>query len=64
LHAELEGQKLLPVFERLLAGWRAQGHRLGSLGQLRDGLTAAPETCRPATGEVPGRSGRLAVQAA
>jgi peptidoglycan/xylan/chitin deacetylase (PgdA/CDA1 family) len=64
LHAELEGQKLLPVFERLLAGWRAQGHRLGSLGQLRDSLTAPPEQRRPAMGEVPGRSGSLAVQSA
>ena len=26
LHAELEGHKLLAVIERLLAGWRAQGH--------------------------------------
>jgi peptidoglycan/xylan/chitin deacetylase (PgdA/CDA1 family) len=64
LHAELEGQKLLPVFERLLAGWRAQGHRLAGLSQLRDSLTAPPEMRRPATGEVPGRSGSLAVQAA
>jgi peptidoglycan/xylan/chitin deacetylase (PgdA/CDA1 family) len=64
LHAELEGQKLLPVFERLLAGWRAQGHRLASMSQLRDSLSAPPEMRRPATGEVPGRSGSLAVQAA
>ena len=63
LHAELEGQKLLPVFERLLAGWRAQGHRLASLSQLRDALTTVPEKHRPAMGEVPGRSGSLAVQA-
>lgn len=61
LHAELEGQKLLPVFERLLAGWRAQGHGLGSLSQLRDATKAPPEMRRPATGEVPGRSGSLAV---
>jgi peptidoglycan/xylan/chitin deacetylase (PgdA/CDA1 family) len=64
LHAELEGQKLLPVFEQLLAGWRAQGHQLGSLGQLRDALTSPPEMQCPAMGEVPGRSGYLAVQPA
>jgi peptidoglycan/xylan/chitin deacetylase (PgdA/CDA1 family) len=64
LHAELEGQKLLPVFERLLAGWRAQGHRLASLGQLRSAMTRPPEMQRPAMGEVPGRSGSLAVQPA
>ena len=34
LHAELEGMKLLPVLERLLAGWRAQGHELVSLATL------------------------------
>jgi peptidoglycan/xylan/chitin deacetylase (PgdA/CDA1 family) len=64
LHAELEGQKLLPVFERLLAGWRAQGHRLASLGQLRSAMIRPPEMQRPAMGEVPGRSGSLAVQPA
>ena len=36
LHAELEGMKLRPVFERLIAGWRAQGHTLVALGALHD----------------------------
>ncbi len=31
LHAELEGMKLAPVFERLLAGWREAGFELVSL---------------------------------
>ena len=63
LHAELEGQKLLPVFERLLDGWRAQGHRFASLGELPGltGQTARPH-CRVLRGEVAGRSGELAVQ--
>ncbi len=66
LHAELEGQKLLPVFERLLAGWRAQGHHFASLEQLSK-LPALMNTdvlprCRVQLGEVAGRSGQLAVQ--
>ena len=63
LHAELEGQKLLPVFERLLLGWRAQGHRFASLGQLAAlADRAALPRCRVLRGEVAGRSGALAVQ--
>jgi undecaprenyl phosphate-alpha-L-ara4FN deformylase len=68
LHAELEGQKLLPVFERLLSGWRAQGHQFASLGQLRDlpefANTDLLPRCRLESGEVLGRSGQLAVQGA
>jgi peptidoglycan/xylan/chitin deacetylase (PgdA/CDA1 family) len=62
LHAELEGQRLLPVFERLLSGWRAQGHRFASLGQLPALQTAPMPHERLERGEVPGRSGALAVQ--
>ena len=63
LHAELEGQKLLPTFERLLGGWRAQGHTLVSLGQMAASLVRSTlPRCRTATGEVAGRSGELAVQ--
>lgn len=63
LHAELEGHKLMPTFERLLAGWRAQGHTFASLGQLPALVDrAALPRCLAATGSVPGRSGRLAVQ--
>ncbi|VTU30507.1 4-deoxy-4-formamido-L-arabinose-phosphoundecaprenol deformylase [Variovorax sp. PBL-E5] len=65
LHAELEGMKLLPVLERLVAGWRAQGHALVSVGALHDALrgTVLPRE-RIALGTVPGRSGLLAVQRA
>jgi undecaprenyl phosphate-alpha-L-ara4FN deformylase len=63
LHAELEGMKLLPVFERLISGWRAQGHTLVALATLHE---AARKTTLPrhrlALGRVPGRSGMLAVQ--
>ncbi|WP_076997678.1 4-deoxy-4-formamido-L-arabinose-phosphoundecaprenol deformylase [Variovorax sp. KK3] len=65
LHAELEGQKLRPVFERLLAGWQAQGHELVALGSLyRDVPTRALPQHRITLGTVPGRSGLLAVQGA
>jgi len=65
LHAELEGMRLLPVLERLIAGWRAQGHELVSLGALHDGLrgTTLPRR-RIALGHVNGRSGLLALEGA
>jgi peptidoglycan/xylan/chitin deacetylase (PgdA/CDA1 family) len=63
LHAELEGQKLAPVFERLLEGWHAQGHTFATMGDCyaaldRDTLPSYPVTW----GEIPGRSGQLIVQ--
>ncbi len=63
LHAELEGMKLGDTLERLLTGWREQGHEIVSLGNLRDGLDPAllprHEMQR---GEIPGRSGSLMLQ--
>jgi undecaprenyl phosphate-alpha-L-ara4FN deformylase len=63
LHAELEGMKLLPVLERLLAGWRDQGYEIVALNDIANRLnvTALPrhEMIR---GEVPGRSGTLMLQ--
>ncbi|HVY06401.1 MAG TPA: 4-deoxy-4-formamido-L-arabinose-phosphoundecaprenol deformylase [Burkholderiales bacterium] len=63
LHAELEGMKLAPAFERLLDGWLAQGHDLVSLGDYFAGL---PHGELPrhevARGELPGRSGLLETQ--
>jgi peptidoglycan/xylan/chitin deacetylase (PgdA/CDA1 family) len=65
LHAELEGMKLKPAFERLLQGWREQGYELVGLG---DYFEALPDKNLPrhevATGELPGRSGQLALQGA
>ncbi|HCJ52019.1 MAG: 4-deoxy-4-formamido-L-arabinose-phosphoundecaprenol deformylase [Gallionellales bacterium CG_4_10_14_3_um_filter_54_96] len=63
LHAELEGQKWMPVFEQLLQGWQAQGYELVSMQQYLQGL-AAGALPRHAVEmrEIPGRSGTLAVQ--
>lgn len=63
LHAELEGMKMLPVFEQLLEGWKAQGYELVSLRDYFDGLEikSLPRHA-VGTGEIPGRSGTLAVQ--
>lgn len=62
LHAELEGQRLLPWFERLLDGWRAQGYQFSSLAGLRQALKRAEVPVREIEyGLVPGRSGTLAL---
>ena len=63
LHAELEGMKLLPTFERLLAGWCARGD---SLVATREVAAALDLNTLPhhniAWHEVAGRSGVLACQ--
>lgn len=63
LHAELEGGKLAPAFEAILDGWKARGVELVS---LRDLLASLDVHRLPhhaiACGEVPGRSGALALQ--
>jgi len=63
LHAELEGMKWLPTFERLLSGWLRQGYELVSVEAL---FRSLPPGGLPkhavVRGEVPGRSGTLAVQ--
>ncbi len=62
LHAELEGQKLAPIFDRLLAGWLQQGHTLGTMGDYHATLTHQMLPIHPfAWGEIPGRSGELIV---
>ncbi|MCL4800394.1 MAG: 4-deoxy-4-formamido-L-arabinose-phosphoundecaprenol deformylase [Burkholderiales bacterium] len=63
LHAELEGLKLAPVFEQLLAGWRAQGYELVALGDICQALDPRRlPRCNVALAPVPGRAGTLAVQ--
>ncbi len=63
LHAELEGARLAPAFERLLEGWGAQGYRLVSLGEYASGLDLARLPRHEVVlGSVAGRSGTLAVQ--
>ena len=65
LHAELEGGLLAPVFEQLLAGWRAQGHELVSLNDLLRHTDCTELPCLPlAWGSVAGRSGELIVAGA
>lgn len=62
LHAELEGMKLMSAFERLIAGWRAQGFGLGSLAEAyaRIDREAVPIR-RWRYGAIAGRSGELMV---
>jgi peptidoglycan/xylan/chitin deacetylase (PgdA/CDA1 family) len=63
LHAELEGMKLAPAFERLLEGWKAQGYDLVALRELRAALDPASLPLHAVLdGEIPGRSGTLALQ--
>jgi peptidoglycan/xylan/chitin deacetylase (PgdA/CDA1 family) len=65
LHAELEGMRLLPVLQRLLQGWRAQGYALVAMRTLLAALdVAALPAATVESGTVPGRSGTLAVQGA
>jgi undecaprenyl phosphate-alpha-L-ara4FN deformylase len=63
LHAELEGMKLAPVFDRLLQGWTEQGYALSTLESIHGDLDLATlprhEVVR---GELPGRSGTLMLQ--
>jgi undecaprenyl phosphate-alpha-L-ara4FN deformylase len=65
LHAELEGQKLAPIFEQLLTGWQAQGYDLVSMADYHEKVKSAPlPVCPISWGELPGRSGELIVQPA
>ena len=62
-HAELEGGKLMPMFEALLAGWKSQGYELVALEAMHRTLDVARlPRCEVLQGTVPGRSGMLAVQ--
>jgi undecaprenyl phosphate-alpha-L-ara4FN deformylase len=65
LHAELEGQKLLPQFQFLLQRWREVGMQLISMHDYHRSLhrDAIPRH-ELQWGEVAGRSGQLAVQGA
>ncbi len=65
LHAELEGQKLAHIFDKLLQGWRAQGHQLVSMGQYYQTLDLSRLPVMSYTWDaIPGRSGELIVQQA
>lgn len=63
LHAELEGQKWMPIFEQLLQGWQQQGYELVSMREYLKGLdTANLPRHEVALGSLEGRSGTLAIQ--
>ena len=63
LHAELEGMKLLPQFEELLAGWREQGYTLTTTRAIYESLAIERLPRHEVVyGEVPGRSGTLMLQ--
>ncbi|MEY4357316.1 MAG: hypothetical protein RL469_642 [Pseudomonadota bacterium] len=65
LHAELEGAAYLDSFARLLRGWREQGYALVTLAQHAADTDGAKLPIAPiVAGEVPGRSGTLAVRGA
>ncbi|GAA4030133.1 polysaccharide deacetylase family protein [Actimicrobium antarcticum] len=65
LHAELEGQKLAPIFDELLTGWRAQGYDLVGMNDYHRALESQTLPVSPtAWGTLPGRSGDLLLQAA
>jgi peptidoglycan/xylan/chitin deacetylase (PgdA/CDA1 family) len=64
LHAELEGGKFLPSFERLLRAWQQRGAQLTDLASYAAALDLQNlPRCAIVAGTVPGRSGTLAVQA-
>jgi len=63
LHAELEGGAYGAGFERLLETWKARGTRLVDLATYAASLDRARlPRCNIVAGEVPGRSGTLALQ--
>jgi undecaprenyl phosphate-alpha-L-ara4FN deformylase len=63
LHAELEGMRLAPVLDQLLAGWAAQGWEIGPVRLLYESVEPlALPRCEVAPGTVQGRSGTLLVQ--
>ena len=63
LHAELEGGAYREGFERLLRTWKARGVRLTDLATYVSQLDIASlPRCEITAGEIPGRSGALALQ--
>lgn len=63
LHAELEGQKLLPVMEQLLKQWTSAGDEIVTLKKLYESLPLEQLPRRAVEwGSLGGRSGVLAVE--
>jgi peptidoglycan/xylan/chitin deacetylase (PgdA/CDA1 family) len=64
LHAELEGMRLLDAFESLLLKWRRAGAAVTRMAEIHALALQHPLPARAVIqGEIPGRSGLLAVQA-
>ena len=64
LHAELEGMRLQGAFEALLVKWRAAGATITRMARIHALAALRPLPIRAVIeGEIPGRSGLLAVQA-
>jgi undecaprenyl phosphate-alpha-L-ara4FN deformylase len=65
LHAELEGMRLLDAFESLLQRWQAAGATIVRMAKIREICLLRPMPDQAVImGEVPGRSGLLALQPA
>ena len=63
-HAELEGGALLGAFDSLLRGWKEQGYELVAMRSLFESLDLAQLPRHDVVyGEIPGRSGKVALQA-
>ena len=63
LHAELEGMRLLSSFESLLAKWQAAGATITRMATIHKQAIQSPMPDQTVIlGEVPGRSGLLAIQ--
>jgi len=63
LHAELEGMALMPAFEQLLTGWKAQGYELVATHAMAAKLDRKSLPVHEVVmGEISGRSGNLALQ--
>jgi len=63
LHAELEGQKLAPIFEQLLQGWQQQGYNCVSMADYYNVIQHDDLPVYPIQwAELPGRSGELIAQ--
>jgi undecaprenyl phosphate-alpha-L-ara4FN deformylase len=63
LHAELEGMLLLDAFESLLKKWQAAGAVIASMARIHEWAIQKPLPDQTVVmGEVPGRSGLLAIQ--
>ena len=63
LHAELEGMKLIGLFEKLLQGWKSMGYEFVSLKDYYESLMHGKLPLhRIVYEEIPGRAGKLAMQ--